>query len=269
MQRLGRDVWAINTVEFSNHTGYKAWRGEVLRSSLVDDLVQGLDERGVLPRCEAVLSGYLGAAETGRAILNAVKKVKAASPSAIYCCDPVMGDVGRGFYVHEGILPFIKNEGLPFADIITPNKFELDALTGIDSSSAEGARTAIKFLHDTGITTVLVTSYTGSVAQKDTVVMLASSKTEGKIWQVTTPYLPVESVLNGTSVAGTGDLTTAVFLSHLLAKAGVKRSLELTASAVFGIIEHTFNKKSGELLTVAAQDELINPRHKFEAVVFK
>lgn len=28
LQRLGFDVWAVNTVQFSNHTGYGAWKGE-------------------------------------------------------------------------------------------------------------------------------------------------------------------------------------------------------------------------------------------------
>ncbi len=102
MQRLGREVWAINTVEFSNHTGYGAWKGKVLGGKLAEELVAGLEDRGVLSRCEAVLSGYLGDAAVGRAITGAVRKVRSAAPQALYCCDPVMGDVDRGFYVKPG-----------------------------------------------------------------------------------------------------------------------------------------------------------------------
>ena len=84
LQRLGREVWAINTVEFSNHTGYGSWKGKVLGAELVHELASGLEERGVLSRCEAVLSGYLGDAAVGRAIIDTVKKVRAESPKALY-----------------------------------------------------------------------------------------------------------------------------------------------------------------------------------------
>jgi len=80
MQRLGREVWAINTVEFSNHTGYGSWKGKVLGGELAEELVAGLEERGVLPQCEAVLSGYMGDAAVGRAITGAVKKVRSVAP---------------------------------------------------------------------------------------------------------------------------------------------------------------------------------------------
>jgi len=60
MQRLGHEVWAVNTVQFSNHTGYGSWRGTVFPPQLIRDLVAGIEERGVLPRCDALLSGYLG-----------------------------------------------------------------------------------------------------------------------------------------------------------------------------------------------------------------
>jgi pyridoxine kinase len=159
LQRLGREVWAINTVEFSNHTGYGAWRGKILDPSLVLELVEGLEDRGALPRCEAVLSGYLGDAASARSILEAVKKVKAASPAAVYCCDPVMGDVGRGFYVHPDIPDMFRNEVVPLADIVTPNQFELEALTGMDSSTVDGARRAVEKVHRMGPRVVLVTSF--------------------------------------------------------------------------------------------------------------
>src|SRR5436305_4575076 len=103
MQRLGHEVWPIHTVQFSNHTGYGAWRGEVLPASIIDECVEGIAERGVLASCDGVLSGYMGSADTGEAILRAVQRVKAANPQALYCCDPVIGDFGRGVLVREGV----------------------------------------------------------------------------------------------------------------------------------------------------------------------
>ena len=103
LQRLGIEVWPIHTVQFSNHTGYGSWRGRAFDADTIRELIQGIGERGVLGRCDGVLSGYLGSAEIGIAVLDAVARVRAANPRARYCCDPVIGDVGRGVFVHPGV----------------------------------------------------------------------------------------------------------------------------------------------------------------------
>ena len=130
LQRLGIEVWPVITVHFSNHTGYGAWRGPVLGPDDIAEVLTGIEERGVLPSCNAVLSGYMGDAGLGRLIVDAAAKVKALNPQALYCCDPVMGDVGRGFFVRPGIPDFMRQTAVPAADIITPNQFELEFLTG-------------------------------------------------------------------------------------------------------------------------------------------
>ena len=109
LQRIGVEVWPIHTVQFSNHTGYGAWTGRVFDAALITEVVQGIAARGVLGRCDGVLSGYMGSAETGAAILDAVAQVKAANPQARYCCDPVIGDVGRGVFVRPGIPEFMRD----------------------------------------------------------------------------------------------------------------------------------------------------------------
>jgi len=96
LQRLGIEVWPIHTVQFSNHTGYGAWTGRVFDGATINELIGGIAARGALPGCDGVLSGYMGGADIGAAILAAVAAVKEANPKALYCCDPVIGDVGRG-----------------------------------------------------------------------------------------------------------------------------------------------------------------------------
>ncbi|MCL2042561.1 MAG: pyridoxal kinase PdxY [Treponema sp.] len=265
MQRLGREVWAINTVEFSNHTGYGTWSGKVLGGGLAEDLVNGLDKRGVLSGCEAVLSGYLGDADVARAVTNAVQKVRSAAPAALYCCDPVMGDVGRGFYVKPDIPDMFRNELIPLADIITPNQFELEALTGIDTYDIDNARRAIDMIHGKGPGVVLVTSYR-SGHNRGQIGMLASDKTG--VYLINTPELPI------TEIAGSGDLTAAVFLSHYLNTNGdLKKSLELCTASVFGILELSRQAQDNdnkpeqmtELRLIQAQGELDSPSHSFEA----
>jgi len=271
IQRLGREVWAINTVEFSNHTGYGAWKGKVLGAELAEELVTGLEERGVLNRCEAVLSGYLGDAAVGRAIIDAVKKVKKESPKALYCCDPVMGDVGRGFYVKPDIPDMFKKELVPLADIVCPNQFELEALTGINTAKLENAVKAINTIHEMGPSIVLVTSFkekNGELSSPE-LSMLASDK--GNIYRVTTVELPL-----GNGVAGTGDMTTSVFLSRYLETGDLEKTLRLCTESVFGVLEASFKaaslQKSSlpmELKIIDAQQELVAPSHSFKAEKIK
>jgi pyridoxine kinase len=267
IQRLGRDVWAINTVEFSNHTGYGAWRGKVLGAELVRELVAGLEERGALPRCEAVLSGYLGDAEAGRASMDAVKRVRRAAPGALYCCDPVMGDVGRGFYVKPGIPEIFKNEVIGLADIITPNQFELEALTGIKAENFDEARRAIDALHEKGPRVVLVTSCRAEKnspeAEGGHIGMMVSDGTGA--FHIRTPRLPL-----GAGMAGSGDLTASVFLSRYLETGDIKLTLELTTASVFGILKAASQTGAPpgtppELPLIQAQGELTAPSSFFKA----
>src|SRR5215211_3208808 len=158
MQRLGVEVWPIHTVQFSNHTGYGAWKGRVFDGPAIEDLVEGIAERGVLPRCDGVLSGYMGSADIGTAILAAVARVRQANPDALYCCDPVIGDVGRGIFVRPGIPEFMREHAVAAADIITPNQFELDYLSGLESRSLASIKEAVSAVHRLGPRVVLATS---------------------------------------------------------------------------------------------------------------
>ncbi|MDR2209880.1 MAG: pyridoxal kinase PdxY [Spirochaetaceae bacterium] len=259
LQRLGREVWAVNTVEFSNHTGYKAWRGEALSPGLVEDLVLGLEERGILKNCEGVLSGYLGDPATGRAIIRAVQRVRSHAPGALYCCDPVMGDLGRGFYVKPEIPGIFRDEVIPLADIVTPNQFELDALTGISSEDLAGSIGAVEKLHDAGPRIILVTS----LREKENNNEIGMLVSDGKIrYRIRTPEL---YFADSTSMAGSGDLTASVFLSRYLETGDIKQALERTAASVYGIMEATHRAGSRELLLIAAQDALTNPGVLFTA----
>ncbi len=92
-------------------------------------MVEGIDERGVLGECDGVISGYLGSVDVGEAVVDIVARVKGANPAARYCCDPVIGDVGRGVFVRRGVPELIQERALPIADVVTPNQFELDFLS--------------------------------------------------------------------------------------------------------------------------------------------
>ena len=148
LQRLGHEVWPVITVHFSNHTGYGAWRGPLLDPDDVREVIAGIDDRGALAGVDAVLSGYQGDSAVGAVILDAVARVKSLNPNAVYCCDPVMGDVGRGMFVRPGIPEFMRDTVVPAADILTPNHFELDFLAGVDTTSMDEVLAAVEVVRD-------------------------------------------------------------------------------------------------------------------------
>ncbi len=247
LQRLGCETWSLNTVAFSNHTGYEKWRGDTVPASEIATLFEGIAELGALPRCDAVLSGYLGEAETGPVLLDIVARVKKANPRALFCCDPVMGDVGLGYYVRAGIPEFFRDHALALADVITPNRFELEWLSGGQVNSLAEAYDAVAVLRQLGPGIVLATSLE---TEPDRVAAVAAGP-DG-VWAVETPRLPIEAT-------GCGDAVAALFLGWLLKGKPVPDALAATIAAIYGVIEATMRSGGGELALVAAQEELVSP----------
>jgi pyridoxine kinase len=256
MQRLGHEVWAVNTVQFSNHPGYGGFRGQVFSADAVREVVRGIADRGALSSCDAVLSGYLGDASIGEAVLDAVTSVKSANPKALYCCDPVIGDAGPGVYVREGIPEFMRTKALPAADIVTPNHFELQLLSRQQAQSFSDVRAAIETVHALGPRVVLVTSVDCAETPADAVDLLASAA--GACFRVRTPKLAM-------SVNGAGDAIAALFLAHYLATGSAREALENASSSIFGLLKRTAEAGSREPLLVAAQDEFVKPSVRFSA----
>jgi pyridoxine kinase len=258
LQRLGAEVWAVNTVQFSNHTGYGSWRGQVFGADLVRDLVQGIEDRGALPRCDAVLSGYMGDAAIGEAILDASARVKAANSKALYCCDPVIGDVGRGVFVRPGIPEFMRDRALPAADLITPNQFELEHMSGLPVTTLAEAKAAVTTLQTrmagNGPRAVLVTSLKVAETPEDQIELLAAEG--GEFNRVRTPMLPL-------SVNGAGDAIAALFLFHRIKSGSAAAAAAGAASSIYGLLRKTAEAGSREILTVAAQEEFVSPSRAF------
>jgi pyridoxine kinase len=252
LQRLGFEVWAVNTVQFSNHPGYGAWRGAVLDERAVAELVLGIEERGVLGACAAVLSGYLGDVSLGAAVLGAVAKVRAARPGALYCCDPVIGDADRGVFVRPGIDAFFAERALPLADIATPNRFELEHLTGRRIGNRAEAVAAAEALRARGPRIVLVTSLDG--AGDDRIGVLAVGE-EGA-FLVETPRLPV-------AANGAGDAFAALFLGRYLETRALPAALERATASIFAVLEATHRAGAREMELVAAQAALVDPPRIF------
>jgi pyridoxine kinase len=256
LQRLGREVWPLMSVQFSSHAGYPGWRGRAFDAGMVEDCVAGLAAIGVLPRCAGLLTGYLGKAEIGEAALRALAGIRRANPGAAYACDPVIGDVGRGAYVAQEVAEFFRDRAVPAATIVTPNAFELEWLTGVRVASLAEALSAVSALLARGPEVAVATSLTLDDTPEGHIDMVAGDR-QGS-WRLVTPKLPI-------AVNGAGDLFAALFFHHWLERRSTPEALSRTASSVFGVVAATLAAGERELPLVLAQDELVRPSKAFMA----
>ncbi len=263
LQRLGFEVWPLHSLQFSNHAGYDGFTGQVFTARHLREVIDGLAARGLLGTCDAVLSGYLGTAEAGAVVCDAVARVKAANPAALYACDPVMGDRASGggeggIYVDAALPEFFRDRALALADIVTPNVFELETLTGATVASIEDAVAAARGLVARGPGVVLVTGLRHDTTRAGEIELLAVTAQDA--WRSITPLLACDPQPNGA-----GDLLAALFLGHFLRARDAGQALGAAVSATFAVLDATRIAATRELQLIAAQDEIVAPRRHFAA----
>lgn len=261
MRRMGVEVWPLNTVQFSNHTQYKQWKGMVMPADHLTDIVQGIAAIGHLKDCDAVLSGYIGSPEQGEKIIDIVRQVKQANPQAIYFCDPVMGQPEKGCIVAPGVAEFLCNQALQYSDVIAPNLLELEELTGKHSiNSVEEAVRAAKQLCDKGPQIVLVKHLSRAGYDTNKFEMLAVTANEA--WHINRPLID----FGPRQPVGVGDITSGLMLANLLLGRSVVDAFEHVTASVYEIMLETQKANTYELQLVAAQDRIVTPVNIFSAV---
>ncbi|KAH9503677.1 hypothetical protein Btru_067136 [Bulinus truncatus] len=269
LQLHGYDVSTINSVQFSNHTGYGKWKGQVLDAQEVSDLLEGLRINDLL-NFSHVLTGYIGSESFLKKVGEAVKEMKDKNPSLKYVCDPVMGDNGK-LYVSETLVPVYRTEIVEQADVITPNQFELELLTQLPVDTEEQAFNAMNKLHERGVGTVVLSS--SNLGDKDIMLCLASIRKDG----VSKRYRVKIPVINAIFV-GTGDLFAASLLAWLDKENDFKAALEKTVSVVQHVIKKTYQHATAlagpgekpstaqmELQLVNCKSDIENPTVLFTA----
>ena len=254
LQRMGREVWPIMSVQFSSHAGHPGWRGRAFDAAMIDECMAGLEAIGVLPQCAGLLTGYLGKPEIGEAALRALAAIRRANPDGSYACDPVIGDVEKGAYVAAGVAEFLRDRALASATVATPNAFELEWLTGLPARTLPETLAAIAALRARGPDVVVVTSLLLDDTPADALDLMAADATGA--WRLRTPLLPL-------TVRGAGDLVAALFFHHWLEGRSAPEALSLAASSVFGVVLATLASGEPELAIVAAQAELVQPSQRF------
>lgn len=259
LQRMGIEAMPINTVQFSNHSGYDVFSGQVFTAEQISDVLRGLRENHFLEKVDAVISGYIGKVGVGQVIHDVVREIRKYNPEAMYVCDPVMGDKedGVGFFVDETIPPLMK-EALESATIITPNYFEFEVLCGKSVKTLEDACSEARKLiaNNHYLKTVLITSFRVNDTDDE---LMTLAITADEAWKVTTPrchYVPMPS--------GTGDTFTALYLAHTLNGDSVEKAITYTTSTLYALVKDTPNG-SHDLSLVREQAQIIEPKELFKA----
>lgn len=255
LQRIGVEVMPVYTVNFSNHTGYGAWRGPLISPDDVREVIAGIEDRGAFPHIDVVLSGYQGSEGIADVILDTVAGIKAANPDAVYSCDPVMGNAKSGCFVAPAIPVLLRDRVVPAADLITPNQFELGYLTETEPGSLESTLESVDLARASGPRTVLVTSVERPDREDGTIEMLAVD--DRGAWIVQTPLLPLKA-------NGSGDVTAALFTAHHRRTGDAADALARTASSVFDLLANTLESGERELQLVESQEAYAHPRMQFE-----
>lgn len=248
LQRMGYEVIRINTVQFSNHSGYGNLYGDIMSLQHLERVFEGLDNYQCLDNIKAVITGYIGDSSLGIVLKKWLQIIQHNNPSLIYCCDPVVGDIGRGVYVKDGVADFFINEASAVSNIMTPNHFELSYLTGIDCSNIDQILFACNILHNKGVEIVLVTSVLLAEENLNNEISMVLSSDLG-VFKISTPKLDM-----GVAITGAGDMTASIFLADYLKTNDGKLSLELTATKVFQIFEQTKLANRRELALIQAQN---------------
>ncbi|XP_061698300.1 pyridoxal kinase-like [Syngnathoides biaculeatus] len=282
LQVLGFEVDSINSVQFSNHTGYAHWKGQVLKADELNVLYEGIKLNKV-NHYDYILTGYSRDTSFLMTVVDIIQELKAANPSLVYVCDPVMGDHGA-MYVPEELLPVYRDKVVPLADILTPNQFEAELLTGRKIVTTDDALEAMKQLHKMGPKTVVLTSTDLPSSQGDQyLVALGSQKTVKPDGTMSIVKIRMDIPKMDAVFVGTGDLFAALLLAwtHHHPK-DLKAACEKTVSVMHHVIKRTItyaNEKAGpgkrpspaqlEMRMVQSKSDIENPDIVVEAKILQ
>mmetsp|Transcript_22560 Transcript_22560/g.34645 ORF Transcript_22560/g.34645 Transcript_22560/m.34645 type:complete len:322 (-) Transcript_22560:92-1057(-) len=262
LQLLGFEVDIINSVHFSNHTGYPhSFEGDVMNGEQLRRLMSGLERNDLLHEIRHVLTGYIGSATFLREVLRIVTDLKSRTPGVRYVCDPVLGDNNK-LYVPQELVEVYRNEIIPNADVVTPNQFEVEQLTGIHLKNLEDAKTACCCLHSVGPEIVIITSLEGLEGSNDEMMTIFASRRgicasqETEQWKIDFPTIKGR-------YTGTGDLCAALFLAWTppnndegCSDFSFSQSLEKVVATMQCVIQRTCDASevAGSLDSVAARE---------------
>jgi pyridoxine kinase len=146
LERAAIEAVALPTIILSNHPAWPRFAGMTMPPNVLQDMARAIEENGWLASFDAVFSGYLPSDEHVSWVAALVRRMRTLNPRLVFICDPVFGDDPRGLYLDARVAALIRDELVPLADVATPNRFELQWLSGLDVQSVEDAVEAARTL---------------------------------------------------------------------------------------------------------------------------
>ena len=210
LQYLGHEVWAVPTVLLASRPGLGRPVRYELPSRRVSAVLDALRSDGCWSALAAVFAGYFPSPRSVTAAARAIAAIKADRPGIVVFVDPILGDAGR-LYVAAETAEAVRSELVPLASVVSPNRFELEWLTGARVSTLEEAVAAARRL---GPACVVVTS---AIETEEAVTTLLVGEEEQL----------VRSLPRRADIAnGAGDVFAGLLLGRLLEDLSASAALE-------------------------------------------
>lgn len=230
LQALGWRTLQLPTTMLSNHTGWPAVGGAATPPEQLDSILGAIDENGWLGAVETVLIGYLPTPEHVDCARRVIERTRSRNPAARFVCDPILGDYPEGIYIREDAAEAVRERLVPLADVMTPNRFELEWLTGRPIASMDDALDGARALLGRGVASRI--AVTSAPVGPNEIGVLDVTRDHARLHRVTLrTNIPkgVGDVFSALTAAG---LDTAAALGHL--QALIDDSLDAPALAIIG-----------------------------------
>ncbi|MGD9802847.1 MAG: pyridoxal kinase [Hyphomicrobiaceae bacterium] len=243
LQAFGHEVIALPTILLSNHPGHARFAGEHISPELLGRMMDALEANGWLAGFDAVLTGYLPSVDHVAFAQSAVERVTRQSPSAVYLCDPVLGDHPKGLYIAHDAANAIRDRLLPIADMLKMNRFEAEWLCGCEFNDKDDfVRAARARRWHTTVITSLPSQHAGSIAN-----VLVDG---------TVPALAREVNRRDRVPNGTGDLLGALWLGHRLRPCSNAEAFERAVAGVELVLSRSID--TDELQLIGTLKDLVS-----------
>lgn len=261
LQLFGYNACPLNTVQFSNHTGYPKWRGKTTTGNELLELINGLEDNNLYD-FEYVITGYMGSTSCINELSNILIKLKNNllknnNKSLFYVCDPAMGDNGKLYSEHfKPFLEIYKKNIIQHCTLFLPNSTEASLILDMEYiTNPTNAFIACMKLHKLGIKYVVITSIEDPNNKNIIHVIYSDISWNNKKYG----YLKIPKI-DGYWV-GTGDLCTSLIFIWFNKTKNLKIAVENTMTTMQLIIKRTKQLKSKELIINGKQamNDILNP----------
>lgn len=243
LRRLGHEVWDVPTVVLSHHPGHGAPAGLTLAPEQVAAMVAAIVGRA---RPEAVFAGYLADPANAATVARTVERLREAGPLSFFL-DPILGDSDTGVYVRDGVVEAVRNELLPLADMVFPNRFELGLLAGRSVDTEAEALDAARLLLGRGPKAVICTSAPMAAGASGALAVTADAA-----YRISLPLIP-------DAPHGTGDLFAGLVAAKRLEGWPVVEATAHAVAAVHAVIAWSRAIASADLALVVGQAAVLDP----------